>query len=75
MKNLEERIKALHQEIDAVVAAYVDARAAEVIGVPRGSVEGSILGRAGGCHCEELKIVLARLEAERKLADEQVSTG
>ena len=75
MKNLEERIKALHQEIDAVVAAYVDARAAEVIGVPRGSVEGSILGRAGGCHCEELKIVLARLEAERKLADVQVSTG
>ena len=75
MKNLEERIEALHQEIDAVVAAYVDARAAEVIGVPRGSVEGSILGRADGCHCEELKIVLARLEAERKLADEQVSTG
>jgi hypothetical protein len=75
MKNLEERIKALHQEIDAVVAAYVDARAAEVIGVPRGSVEGSLLGRAGGCHCEELKIVLARLAAERKLADEQVSAG
>jgi hypothetical protein len=48
MKNLEERIKALHQEIDAVVAAYVDVRAAEVIGVPRGSVEGSILGRSGG---------------------------
>jgi hypothetical protein len=68
-QTLEERIKALHEEIDKVVAAYVDARAAEVIGVPRGSVEGSLLGRAGGCRCEELKIVLARLEAERKLAD------
>ena len=75
MKNLEERIKALHQEIDAVVAAYVDARAAEVIGVPRGSVESSILARAGGCRCEEYRLVQAKLEAEKRLADVQVSTG
>ena len=36
MPSLEERIKALHEEIDAVVAAYVDERAAQCLGVPRG---------------------------------------
>ena len=69
MPSLEERIKALHEEIDAVVAKYVDERAAACIGVPRGVVEGTVLARANGCVCEELQIVLARLEAERKLAD------
>ena len=72
---LEERIKKLHEEIDAVVAKYVDERAAQVIGVPRGSVESSILARAGGCRCEEYRLVQAKLEAERKVADVQVSTG
>jgi hypothetical protein len=72
---LEERIKKLHEEIDAVVAKYVDERAAQVPGVPRGSVESSILARAGGCRCEEYRLVQAKLEAERKLADVQVSTG
>ena len=74
-QELEERIKALHEEIDAVVAAYVDQRAAACIGVPRGVVEGTVLARANGCACEEHRIVKARLEAERKLADVQVSTG
>ena len=45
------------------------------IGVPRGVVEGTVLARANGCACEEYRIVKARLEAERKLADAQVSTG
>jgi porphobilinogen deaminase len=72
---LEERIKKLHEEIDAVVAAYVDSRAAQVPGVPRGNVEAIILARAGGCRCEEYRLVQAKLEAERKLADVQVSTG
>jgi hypothetical protein len=76
MKNLEERIKDLHQEIDALVAKHVDAAAAAVPGVPRGSVENSMLSRAGGCRCEEYKIIQAKLEAERKLADAQtLSTG
>jgi hypothetical protein len=70
-QTLEERIKALHQEIDAVKAAYVDARAAEVIGVPRGSVENSILGRAHGCRCEELRIVQALITAAEELARKQ----
>ena len=34
--SLEERIKKLHEEIDAIVAKYVDERAAQVPGVPRG---------------------------------------
>jgi hypothetical protein len=72
---LEKRIKKLHEEIDAVVAKYVDERAAAVPGVHRGSVESSILARAGGCRCEEYRLVQAKLEAERKLADVQVSTG
>ena len=75
MPSLEERIKKLHEEIDAIVVKYVDERAAQVPGVHRGSVESSILARAGGCRCEEYRLVQAKLEAERKLADEQVSTG
>ena len=70
--SLEDQIKKLHEEIDAVVAKYVDERAAQVIGVPRASVESSILARAGGCRCEEYRLVQAKLDAERKLADEQV---
>ena len=70
---LEERIKKLHEEIDAVVAKYVDERAAHVPGVPRGNVEAIILARAGGCRCEEYRLVQAKLDAERKLAaDAQV---
>ena len=72
---LEERIKKLHEEIDAIVAKYVDERAAQVPGVPRGNVEAIILARAGGCRCEEYRLVQAKLEAERKLADVEVSTG
>jgi hypothetical protein len=72
---LEERIKKLHEEIDRVVAVYVDSRAAQVPGVPRGNVEAIILARANGCVCEEYRLVQAKLEAERKLADVQVSTG
>lgn len=55
--SLEERIKALHEELDVVIAKYVDERAAQVPGVHRGSVEGSILARAGGCKCEEFRLV------------------
>jgi hypothetical protein len=76
--SLEERIKALHEEIDAVVAKYIDQRAALVPGVPRGNVEAIALARAGGCRCEEYRLVKATLEAEQALAERQkdeVSTG
>jgi hypothetical protein len=54
---IEERIKKLHEEIDAVVAKYVDERAAQVPGVHRGSVESSILARANDCRCAEFRLV------------------
>jgi hypothetical protein len=54
---IEERIKALHEEIDVVVAKYVDERAAQVPGVHRLSVQSSILARADGCRCEEFRLV------------------
>jgi hypothetical protein len=70
-QDLEERIKALHAELEAVIARYVDLRAAACPGVPRGSVEASIIHRASGCKCAEYGLVQARLEAERKLAERQ----
>ena len=71
MPSLEERIKALHEEIDAVVAAYADERAAAVIGVPRGSVEASMLARAGGCRCEEYRLVRKLKTDAEELARKQ----
>jgi hypothetical protein len=55
--SLEDQIKKLHDELEAVIARYVDAAAAAVPGVPRGSVENSLLGRAHGCICQEYKII------------------
>jgi hypothetical protein len=75
-QDLEERIRVLHEALEVVIAAYVDDRAAACIGVPRGSVEASIIHRARGCRCEEYRIVNAKIEAERKLADAQaIPTG
>jgi hypothetical protein len=51
--------------------SYVDAAAAAVPGVPRGSVENSMLGRAHGCRCEEFRIVQALITAAEKLAVQQ----
>jgi hypothetical protein len=70
-QDLEERIKALHEQLEAAIDAYVDVRAAACVGVPRGSVEASIIHRASGCRCAEWRLVQARLEAERKLAERQ----
>jgi hypothetical protein len=67
--SLEDQIKKLHEELSIVIERYVDERARQVPGVHRGSVESSILARAGGCRCEEYRLVQAKLEAERKLAD------
>jgi hypothetical protein len=69
--SLEDQFKELHEKSEAVVAAYVDKRAAQVPGVPRGSVEASILGRANGDRYEEYRIVRALQAAEEKLAKQQ----
>jgi hypothetical protein len=68
---LEERIKALHTELEAVIAAYVDERAAVCPGVPRASVENSILARAGGCMCEEFRLVRQLIITAEELAAKQ----
>jgi hypothetical protein len=70
-QGLEERIKALHEELEAVIAAYVDERAAVCIGVPRASVENSILARAGGCICEEFKLVRKLITDAEELVRKQ----
>jgi hypothetical protein len=69
--SLEERIRTLHEEIDAVVAKHVDAAAAAVPGVPRASVENSMLGRAGGCRCEEYRLIRKRETDAEELVRKQ----
>jgi hypothetical protein len=54
---LVKRLEALQAEIDAVIAELVDKRAAACPGVPRLVVENIVVGRAGGCKCEALKLV------------------
>jgi hypothetical protein len=71
MPSLEERIKTLHEEIDGVVAKHVDAAAAAVPGVPRGSVEASMLARAGGCRCEESRLIRKLITDAEELVRKQ----
>jgi hypothetical protein len=54
---LEERLEALQSEIDTIIAELVDRRAAAAPGVPRLVIENIVIGRAGGCKCEALKLV------------------
>ena len=44
--SLQERINALHEEIQRLVAARVDEIAKETPGVPKGSIEQMTFGRA-----------------------------
>jgi hypothetical protein len=69
--SLEDQIKKLHDELEAVIARYVDERATACIGVPRGSVENSILARAGGCRCEEYRLVRQLITTAEELARKQ----
>jgi hypothetical protein len=54
---LEQRIEALHEEIDSVIAKHFDKIAASCPGVPRGVIEQTVIGRAHGCRCEAFKII------------------
>jgi hypothetical protein len=55
--SLEERLEALQAEIDVIIAKLVDERYAACPGVPRGVIENIVIGRAGGCKCEALRLV------------------
>jgi hypothetical protein len=70
-QSLEDQIKKLHEELEAVIAAYVDERAAVCPGVPRASVEATILARAEGCTCEGFRLVKERIRAAEELARKQ----
>ena len=69
--SLEDQIKKLHDELEVVIARYVDERAAACIGVPRASVENSLLARAGGCKCEEFKVIRKLITDAEELARRQ----
>jgi hypothetical protein len=71
MPSLENQIKALHEALEVVIAKYVDERAAQVPGVPRASVEGSLIGRAGGCKCDEFKLIRKLITDAEELAKRQ----
>jgi hypothetical protein len=71
--SLEERIKALHEEIDELIERQVDISAANVTAIPRGVLRQCLVARAGGCRCEEYKIIQAKLDAEKMLAERQKS--
>ena len=71
--SLEERIKALHEEIDELIERQVDISAANVTAIPRETLRRCLVARAGGCRCEEYKIIQAKLDAEKMLAERQKS--
>lgn len=50
---LEERIKQIRAEIDAVVNARVDAVAKDSPGVPRGVIRNLLIARAPACACAQ----------------------
>jgi hypothetical protein len=59
---LQDRIAALHAEIDEIVARHVDAVAKESGSIPEGvikQIEGDAFGRAGFCHCKAARFLLA----------------
>jgi hypothetical protein len=73
--SLDDQIKELHDKLEAVIAKYVDSRAATCIGVPRASVENSLLARAGGCKCEEFKVIRKLITDAEELAKKQAEHG
>ena len=58
---LDERIKQLRAEIDAVIDAKTAAVAKENPGVPRGVIRNLLTARAPGCACSQY-LELARAE-------------
>jgi hypothetical protein len=53
MPTLEDRIKGLRTEIDAVIDARVDAIAKDSPGVPKGVIRNLLIARAPACPCAQ----------------------
>jgi hypothetical protein len=69
--SLEERIAELHADIDAVIEKHVDISAAGVTAIPRETLRRCLVGRAGGCRCEEYRLIRKKEEAEEALRIKQ----
>lgn len=50
---LEDRIKDIRDEIDAIIASRVDAIAKQSPGVPAGVIRNLVIARAPGCSCAQ----------------------
>jgi hypothetical protein len=50
---LEDRIKNLRAEVEAVIDARVDAVATDSPGVPKGVIRNLLTARASGCPCTQ----------------------
>jgi hypothetical protein len=55
--SLQDRIAALHDEIDQLVAARVQEIASFTPGVPLGVIEQTVFSRAGGCRCAMARLL------------------
>ena len=53
MPTLEDRIRDLRTEIDAVIDARVDAVAKDSPGVPRGVIRNLLIARTPACRCAQ----------------------
>jgi hypothetical protein len=54
---LQERIQALHAEIDQLVSERIDEIAAEAPGVPTDSIKQTTFARANGCRCAMVRLL------------------
>jgi len=53
MLTLEDRIKDIRDEIDAIIASRVEAIAKQSPGVPTGVIRNLVIARAPGCSCAQ----------------------
>jgi hypothetical protein len=53
MPTLEDRIQDIRNEIDAIIAARVEAIAKQSPGVPAGVIRNLVIARAPGCSCAQ----------------------
>jgi hypothetical protein len=63
-QTLEDRIKDIRQEIDAIVASRVEEIANQSPGVPAGVIRNLLTARAPGCACTQY-LELCRKEGSR----------
>jgi hypothetical protein len=68
---IDDRLKALYAEMDAVIDRFVDERYAASPGVPRESVRRMFLARARDCKCEEFSIIQTVITTAEELAKKQ----